>query len=124
MQNKKLKKVGSHLVCVVVGMVLFYLLSFPLAVLSWFFIGFEIQSKRSFPTYHLATLYTRAGIGDQNYSLDVDGRTVWMSGDAPGGDNKEEIIWDETGHVVTLKLRGEKAVIYDVMNKEVKHKGW
>jgi hypothetical protein len=124
MQNEKLKIVGSHLACVVVGMILVYVLSFPLAVLSWFFMGSEIQSKASFPSYHLATLYTRGGLGDQTYTFDVDGRTVWKSGDAPGGDNKEEIIWDETGHIVTLKLRGEKVFVYDAMNREIKHKGW
>jgi hypothetical protein len=123
MQNEKLKIVGSHLACVVAGMILVYLLSFPLALLSWFFLGFEIQSKSSFPSYHLATLYTRGGFGDQTYSLDVDGRTVWISPDSPGGDNKEEILWDATGHIVTLKFNGKQAVIYDAWNREIKFGG-
>ncbi len=115
---------GSHLICVVLGMVLLYLLSFPLAVLSWFFLGSEIQSKASFPSYHLATLYMRGGLGDQTYTFDVDGRTVWISGDAAGGNNYDKIYWGETGHIVTLELRGEKVIVYDAMNREIKHKGW
>lgn len=118
------KIVGSHLICVVLGMVLLYLLSFPLAVLSWFFLGSEIQSKASFPSYHLATLYMRGGLGDQTYTFDVDGRTVWISGDAAGGNNYDKIYWGETGHIVTLELRGEKVIVYDAMNREIKHKGW
>lgn len=112
------------MVCVVLGMILVYVLSFPLAVLSWFIMGSEIQSKASFPRYHLARLYSRAGFGDQTYTFEVDDRTVLISIESPGGDNKEEIIWDETGHIVALELRGEKAVVYDAMNREIKHKGW
>ncbi len=114
---------GSHLICVVLGMVLLYLLSFPLAVLSWFFLGSEIQSKASFPSYHIARLYSKGGLGDQTYTFEVDDRTVLISPDSPGGDNKEEILWDATGHIVTLKFNGKQAVIYDAWNREIKFGG-
>jgi hypothetical protein len=72
-------------------MILVYLLSFPLAVLSWLFLGSEIQSKASFPGYHQARLYSRGGFGDQEFTFWVDGRFVWTSHDAAPGNLHEKI---------------------------------
>jgi hypothetical protein len=124
MKNEKLKKIGSHLFFIFVGMVLLYLLSYPLAGLSWFFYGSEIQSKASFPSYHLARIYSRPGPGDQQFTFWVDGRLVWNSSDAAPGNLNEKINWDDTGHLVTLELEGEKVLIYDALNREIKHRSW
>lgn len=82
-----------------------------------FLFGFEIQSMASFPYYHAARLYSRPGLGDQTFTLEVDGKTVWVSGDAAGGDLKEKIIWDETGHIVTLELAGKRVFSYNAKSK-------
>jgi hypothetical protein len=119
-----LRKITSYFGCFILGIIFVFATKPFVQIASDFLIGFEIQSKASFPGDHLATLYTKGGPGDQRYTFEVDGKTVWISGDAPGGNNHDKIFWDETGHIVTLELRGEKVIVYDAMNREVKHKGW
>ena len=91
------------------------------SVLSFLSVGREIQSKSSYPPYHSARLYSRPGPGDQNYSLVVDGNWVYQSPDAPSGDQREEIRWDDSGKVVIFISGGEVMFKYDAANqKEIK----
>jgi hypothetical protein len=123
MQNEKLKIVGSHLVCVVIGIVLTLAtigLSKILSLMIW---GFELQSVMAFPDHHQAKLYSRPGFGEQNFTFWVDSKIVWNSVSAPGN-FQEKVYWDKVGNIVTLELEGRKMIVYDAVNREVKHKSW
>lgn len=73
---------------------------------------YEVQSMASYPMSHMARLYTQPGLGEQALTFEVDGRIVWSS-TAMGGDLSEKIIWDKTGHVVSLELAGRKVFTYN-----------
>lgn len=111
-----LPKIFNRGVCFVLGMVL-TLLALPIIKFSKeILFGFEIQSMASFPYHHMARLYTNPGLGDQMLTLEVDGKIVWISGDAAPGDLNEQLTWDESGRFVTLKLSGKTIVTYDAQN--------
>ncbi len=107
----------SHLAFLCFGFILCFVFLLVWKVMSFFIWGFEVQSMASFPYYHDARLYTRPGIGDQTFTLQVDGETVWVSGDAAPGDLKEKLMWDEMGRKVTLEFLGKKVVTYDTKSK-------
>jgi hypothetical protein len=79
----------------------------------------EVQSMASYPYYHMARLYTKPGLGEQAFTLEVDGRIVWVSGAAAGGDLNEKLIWDETGNIVSLELAGKRVVSYNTILKRL-----
>ena len=110
-------KIFNRSVCFVLGIILTLLALPVIAFFKELLFGFEIQSMASFPYYHTARLYTNPGFGDQTFTLEVDGRTVWVSGDAAPGDLDEKLIWDKTGQIVTLELAGKKILSYDAGSK-------
>jgi len=117
-----LKKVSGYLGCFVLGIVFTITTTPVISAVGELLFGFEIQSMASFPYYHMAKLYTSPGLGDQTLTLKVDGNHVWTSGDAAGGDLNEKLIWDKTGHILTLELNGENVLIYDAQNQKIKYK--
>jgi hypothetical protein len=119
-----LSKIFNRPVCFVFGVIL-ALLTLPVVTFfKEFLFGFEIQSMASFPYYHMARLYTNPGLGDQTLTLEVDGKSVWTSGDAAGGDLKERLIWDKTGRLLTLELNGESVIVYDAQKQKIEYKRW
>jgi len=111
---ESLSKIFNRRFCFVLG-IFFTLLTLP--VFNFFVELFttgipwiEVQSAAS--CSHMARLYTRPGLGEQDLSLEVDGRAVW-SMCAMGGDLNEKLTWDKTGNIVSLELGGEKVFSYN-----------
>jgi hypothetical protein len=115
---KNLKKITKYFGCFILGIVLTIFLTPILSAVKEFLLGFEVQSMASFPYGHMARLYTNPGFGEQHFTLEVDGKNVWSSGDAAGGDLDEKLIWDKTGRIVSLELDGEKVFSYDAEFKK------
>ena len=110
-------KIFNRPVCFFLGIIL-TLASIPIiSLFKNFFFGFEILSVASFPRYHIARLYSRGGLGDQTFSLEVDGRTIYVSFDMAPGNLHEKLLWDETGEIVTLELAGKKIIAYNAESK-------
>jgi hypothetical protein len=118
--GKFVKPIGAF----VLGIVFTVTVAPAFTAVGEFFFGFEIQSAASFPAYHRARLYSRPGLGDQTLTLEVDGSTVWIANDAAGGDLDEKLSWDETGHVLTLEIKGANAVIYDARNQKIRYRSY
>jgi len=111
-----LSKIFNRRFCFVLG-VFFTFLTLP--VINFFaelftdgIPKYEVQSMASYPVSHMARLYTRPGLGEQDLTFEVDGRVVWFRC-AMGGDLGEKIIWDKTGEIVSLELAGEKVFSYN-----------
>jgi hypothetical protein len=79
-------------------------------------VGVEIQSRRSIPNGHVARVYSRAGMGDQQLTLEVDGRSVYKSPDLSPGNINETLVWDDDGTVVTLMAEDRILYTYDTLN--------
>lgn len=75
--------------------------------------GMEMRSEASFPRYHVARIYSAPGIGDQHLIFSVDAKRVYRTGDWEPGNVNEDIVWDESGHVVTFYASGRKVFTYD-----------
>ena len=85
----------------------------PLSIIWGVFVGVEIHSESSFPLGHMARIYSRPGLGDQQLIFEVDGDTVFKTGDWEPGNVKEEIEWDESGQVVTFYASGRKVFTFN-----------
>ncbi len=83
-----------------------------------------MQGVMAFPNHRQAKLYSRPGLGEQNFTFWVDSKIVWDSGVSAPGNLEEKVYWDETGDIVTLELKGKKVVMYDAMNKELIKRRW
>ena len=118
---KSKKQFVKYFVCFLLGILFVFVATSVYRTIDKFLItGSKIQSQSSYPLGHIATLYSRGGLGDQTLTLKVDGKTVWVSGDQPPGDLDEKLIWDETGQIVTLEFNGKKILIYDALNREIR----
>jgi hypothetical protein len=93
-----------------VGIVFFPAISWPIRLINYMVFGVEIHSKASFPDAHMARVYSRPGLGEQHFTLEVDGRSVYISPDLSPGNLDEQIIWSDDGTVVSLM--GEKRTLY------------
>ena len=123
----KTKNLFKYVGCIGMGTMLGIILTLELmpvvGFIGGFFGGFEIQSMASFPYYHTAKIRTRPGLGDQTLFFEVDGKDVWVSGDAAPGDLNEKIYWDSTGTIVSFELAGKKTFVFNAESKtEVKEK--
>lgn len=112
-----LSKKLDHLSFFVLGMIFISASTPVLSFFSDFVFGSEIQSRASFPRYHMARLYSRPGFGDQTFYLEVDGERVYTSGDAAPGNLDEKLYWDAEGKIVVLELAGKKVFSYDTERK-------
>ena len=101
----------------VLGGAAVFLLWFPFEYMWIIFFGMEIRSESSFPRYHMARVYSAPGLGDQTLIFSVDGKSVYWTGDWEPGNVNEDIVWDETGHVVTFYASGRKVYTYDTNTK-------
>ena len=116
MEPKHIKIVAlvfTHLLAVVMGFSIFYYATQPAEAIWGIFLGNEIQSKASFPRYHMATIYSAWGIGDQQLIFAVNGKRVYRTADMAPGNLKENIIWDETGTVVSFKTGSHTVYKFD-----------
>ncbi len=113
----KISKIFNRPVCFVLGIILTLVTMSVFSFVRRFLTGFEILSVASFPRSHIARLYSRGGPGEQTFFLEVDGKTVYVSGDAAPGNLHEKLLWDETGKIVTLELEGQKLFIYNAESK-------
>jgi len=86
---------------------------FPVEYMWVILYGMEVRSEASFPRYHMARIYSAPGIGDQSLIFSVDGKRVYRTGDWEPGNVNEDIVWDESGHVVTFYASGRKVFTYD-----------
>ncbi len=109
----KLKKIAKYFGCFILGIIFTVFVTPILSSVKDLLFGYEIQSMASFPYGHMARLYTSPGLGDQTFTLEVDGKNVWSSGDATPGDLDEKLIWDKTGRIVTLQLAGKEVLSYN-----------
>lgn len=103
----------AFVVVVVVLTAVYSLAATPLSIIWGAFVGVEIHSESSFPLAHMARIYSRPGIGDQQLIFEVDDRTVFKTGDWEPGNVKEEIEWDESGSVVTFYASGRKVFTFE-----------
>jgi hypothetical protein len=85
----------------------------PLQMIWGVVFGIEIHSAASFPLGHTASIYSSPGVGDQQLICVVDGVRVFRTADWEPGNVKEEIMWDESGKVVTFIASGHKFFTYD-----------
>jgi hypothetical protein len=115
---EKLKKIAGYFICFVLGIIFTILITPVLAIFKEPLFGYEIQSMASFPYGHMARLYTNPGLGNQNFTLEIDGKNVWNSVDAVGGDLDEKLIWDKTGRIISVELAGKKVFSYDAEFKK------
>ncbi len=124
MKRAKLNKFAKFLICCLFLLsTVFFLIKLPQIIFEGLFLySYLVPIETSYSHHHSAKLYTRPGLGDQNFTLEINGETVWKSGDAMGGDLKAKLIWDKTGHILTMKLLGHETVIYDAKNQIIKHK--
>lgn len=123
--NKQYAKyIGSLIAGMILAIIFSPLINFvgqPFVFVKEYLLGFEIHSKASHPYNHRARLYTNPGFGEQDLTLKVNRETVWQT-NAIGGNLNDELIWDKTGHILTLKIMGEAVFVYDAQNRVVKYK--
>lgn len=113
------KVIVSHFTIFVLGVIAAFILTPALNFGSELLFGFEICSRASFPFEHMAKVRTRPGFGDQTLFFEVDNKDVWRSGDMPPGDLGEDLSWDVTGKIVTLKLQEQSFIRYDTELKRL-----
>ncbi len=110
-------KILKYIFAFLCGIAFSYFVSGIGSALDIVFLGSEVCSQASFPRMHIAHLYARPGLGDQALTLGVDGETVYVSNDAPGGNLQERLSWDSTGTTVSLELSGRKVFAYNARAK-------
>jgi hypothetical protein len=120
-------RIGSYLL-VAIG-------SIALTVAAWvgfqatryFFFGLPIQAVHSRESGNIAVLRKHFGIIDYNLSVDVNGRSVYRSGDIQGfspSDLRATLVWDKSGRVVVLEIMGKPRFAYDaVTNQQIERGG-
>lgn len=87
--------------------------------LRYFLFGTPVQTVRSTESGNVAVLREHFGIIDYNISVEVNGTSVYRSGDIQGISPTQlrgTLIWDKTGQVVVLELMGRPAFAYDAAN--------
>ena len=114
--SPKLTMLKESVVFVAIVLVLTVIYNFaatPLSIIWGVFVGVEIHSESSFPLGHMARIYSKPGLGDQQLIFEVDDETVFKTGDWEPGNVKEEIEWDESGHVVSFYASNRKVFTFD-----------
>lgn len=103
----------SYLFVFIAGGVAVYFAMFPISYVWGTFFSVEIHSEASFPLGHIARIYSAPGIGDQQLICIVDGTRVYRTPDWEPGNVHEEIVWDESGKIVTFIALGRKFFTYN-----------
>ena len=109
----------NHFISFALGVSLAFTVLPALDFFKEFTFGFEIHSAASYPYFHNAKIRTRPGFGDQTLFLEVDEVDVWRSGDMSPGDLDEELSWDASGTIVTLKLQNQPFIRYDTESESL-----
>ncbi len=94
-----------------------YFATLPVSYVWGTFFGTEIQSQASFPMGHMAGIYTAPGMGDQQLIFVVDGITVYRTPDFEPGEVHEEILWDDSGKIVTFVASKRRLFTYDTVSR-------
>ena len=95
-----------------------WLLARPIEFIGTVIFGYEISSQLSFPGNHMARIYCRPGLGDQQLSLEVDGRGVWASPDLGPGDIGGRPEWSADGKRVSLVTNDGTLYTYNVSSRK------
>ena len=77
-------------------------------------------------TNHSAVLYKKNGLGDFNFIVKLDGKTVYTSPDYmtyPDFQYRETLLWDETGKVLVLELMGKRVFAIEAETGKKLQKG-
>ena len=119
--NSRIKKFSifllTHLAALLFGAAILYFASAPVGIWWEFFFGSEINSRTSFPRGHSARIYSAWGFGEQSLVFIVDGTRVYWIDDFAPGNIQEDILWDESGTVVTFKAFGGKIYEFDTKTR-------
>ena len=115
--TSKIKKISiyffTHLTAAVLGGAAVYFAWEPASIVWGLFLGSEIHSRSSYPRNHIARIDSAWGFGEQQLIFIVDGRRVYRTPDFAPGNINEEIVWDESGEIVTFMALNQKIFTYD-----------
>lgn len=120
-------RIGSYLFVAVGSIVLAAVGWFGVQAARYFFFGLPIETVVSRESGNVAVLREHFGIIDYNLSIDVNGRSVYRSGDIQGfspSQLRATLVWDKTGRVVILEMMGKPRFAYDaVTNQQIERGG-
>jgi hypothetical protein len=112
-----MKGLATHLGIFFLGLCIQWLLSFPVRIVKLLFLGEEISAQASFPTRHMARVYSLPGSGDQHLALEIDGNRVWESPDLEPGNIHGRAVWAADSRSVSLLSNDERLYTYDLTSQ-------
>lgn len=124
---RKSRKITSYFFVSGASVVLTVTLWFGVQATRFFFFGLPIETVVSRESGNVAVLREHSRIIDYNLSIDVNGRSVYRSGDIQGfspSHLRATLVWDKTGRVVILEMMGKPRFAYDaVTNQQIERGG-
>lgn len=87
------------------------------------FIGQHVLTSTSPNGKHTAVLRKKFNLIDFNFTVKVNGKSVYLSPDLCGRHYEENFVWSRSGERLVLKLKGRRVLAYDAQNEILLGKG-